>query len=106
MQSPHFEVVHRGVRWKARALSVAGTKLTVQFFDTRFEHISASVLEFSLWDARCLQVPDMTLESSVVEELRPWLRKQGCPWRIGWNRKTARPKQPKQDPRQQKLFEE
>lgn len=104
MHSDRFTVTHRGKSWDARAIGVSGTQVTVQFYDTVTTYMPASVLEFSLWDARCVQVPGMVLGEAVVELLRPWLKKNGCPWRIGWQRKKPQKKPKKEDPRQGKLF--
>jgi hypothetical protein len=87
-----------------QAESAAGTQVTCIVQDRRLTGMSASVLEFSLWDARCKQIPDMVLGEEAVEILRPWLRDAGCPWRIVWRRDPTRSKSPKQDPRQLELF--
>lgn len=104
MQPLALEIVYRGQTWLCKALSAAGTEVTLQIMSHMLVWMPASVLEFSLWDARCKQIPDLVLSEQNIELLRPWLRKQGCPWRIGWKRKTTKAKEPKQNPKQMKLF--
>lgn len=104
MQPLALEIVYRGQVWRAQALTVAGACLTIQFFMHDMEGMPSSVLEFSLWDARCKQLPDLVLSQANIERLRPWLRKQECPWRIGWKRKQSKSKTKKLDPRQGNLF--
>ncbi len=103
LDTPRLLVRHRGVDWTMEPLTVAGTWLTVQVMDRSFS-MPSSVLEFSLWDATCKQIPDMVLDDVAVRQLRPWLIAKGCPWRLGWKRQRPKPKLPEEDPRQLKLF--
>jgi hypothetical protein len=105
MLGPTFKVRHRGVEWTMTALTVAGTWITAQVHD-RSVNMPSSVLEFSLWDATGKQIPDMVLSADAVEELRPWLMKVNCRWRLGWHRPKTKTAEPKTDPRQLKLFKE
>lgn len=89
-----------------RALTVAGTWITVQVLDRTIPSMPCSVLEFSLWDATCKQIPDMELSEDNIAELGPWLDKQGFEWRFGWKRKQTKEKLPETDPRQLKLFDD
>jgi hypothetical protein len=84
-------------------MSASGTEFTAQVRD-RSIGMPSSVLEFSVWDARCKQIADLVLTEAHIEALRPWLKKQGCPWRIGWKRKPTKTKSKKTDPRQGNLF--
>jgi hypothetical protein len=87
------------------AEGVAGSEITCIVQDRRLPGMSASVLEFSLWTARCKQIPDMLIGEEAIEALRPWLRERGAQWRLGWRRNQTKKRVPKVDPRQTKLFE-
>lgn len=102
MEGPRFTVTHRGVVWTMQALTVAGTWITCQVRDRKV-NMPCSVLEFSLWDATCKQIPDMVLTDATVDLLRPFVEAAKCRWRIGWKRKHAKPAGPKVDPRQLSL---
>jgi hypothetical protein len=104
MQPPTVLVTYRNVEWTMYAFNVAGTELTMQVRD-RSIGMPASVLEFSLWDARCKQIPDLVLDDVSIKILAPWLQSQGRPWRFEWQRKRAASKvERKTDPRQLELF--
>ncbi len=84
-------------------MSATSSELTMQIKD-RTHNMPCSVLEFSLWTARCKQVPDMVLSPAAIDELKPWLKKAETSWKIGWKRKKPQRKPKKEDPRQGKLF--
>lgn len=81
-----FRINYRNVEWCVQALSVSGSWITMQVHSHGLP-MPASVLEFSLWDATCKQIPDLQLTDAEVELLRPWLKSQGFKWKIGWHRK-------------------
>lgn len=98
----------RGQTWEMTPLSVAGTWLTMQVKD-RGLSVPCSVLEFSLYDATCKQIPDMVLDKTAAQLLWPWLEARESKWRLGWNRTGQRPKTAVSKPvnvRQLKLFDD
>lgn len=105
MEGAWFTIGYRGQWWTVRLTSAAGTLFTLQVRDRRTS-MPASLLDFSTWDARCEQIPDLVLSQAAIEHLRPELGACGVVWRLGWKRKRGQKKgpPPPSDPRQGNLF--
>ncbi len=81
----------RGVVWELEPVSCTGTAITLRAIDHDVS-MAASLLEFSLWDARCVQIKDWHLSEESIEALEPFLKQHGARWRIGWKRKATKPR--------------
>lgn len=105
MEAPWFTLVYRAQVYDMRLSSAAGTLFTLQVKD-RTVNMPSSLLDFSTWDARCKQLPDLVLPVEVITFLRPQLEVRGVVWRIGWKKKKGKTKgpPPPSDPRQGELF--
>lgn len=104
MAAPWFTLIYRAQAYQVRLSSAAGTLFTLQVKD-RDINMPSSLLDFSTWDARCKQLPDLVLPQEAIDFLKPGLAMLGVVWRIGWKKKRGKPKPPKpEDPRQGKLF--
>ncbi len=94
---------YHGVTWSLEPRSVDSKNITFRV-PTRDHTMVASYLDFSLREARCVQLPDWLLSLETIEALDDWLKQRKSGWKLHHKKPMKKPPKPRAShPRQLKL---